>query len=56
MAKARNRHTGDTIVIKKYANRRLYNTATSSYITLEQLADIVKEGADFVVQDAKSGE
>ena len=56
MAKARNRHTGDTIVIKKYANRRLYNTATSSYITLDQLADIVKEGADFVVQDAKSGE
>ena len=56
MAKARNRHTGDTIVIKKYANRRLYNTATSSYITLDQLAGIVKEGAEFVVQDAKSGE
>ena len=56
MAKARNRHAGDTVVIKKYANRRLYNTATSSYITLEQLARIVKDGTDFVVQDAKSGE
>lgn len=56
MAKARDRHAEDTIVIKKYANRRLYNTATSSYITLDQLARIVKDGADFVVQDAKSGE
>ena len=56
MAKARNRHAEDTVVIKKYANRRLYNTATSSYITLDQLARIVKDGTDFVVQDAKSGE
>ncbi len=56
MAKASNRHAEDTVVIKKYANRRLYNTATSSYITLEQLARIVKDGTDFVVQDAKSGE
>ncbi len=56
MAKARERHAKDTIIIKKYANRRLYNTATSSYITLDQLAGIVKDGADFVVQDAKSGE
>jgi polyhydroxyalkanoate synthesis repressor PhaR len=44
------------IVIKKYANRRLYNTATSSYVTLEHLCVMVKQGNDFVVQDAKSGE
>ncbi len=43
-------------VIKKYANRRLYNTATSTYVTLEDLAKMVKEGVDFVVFDAKSGE
>jgi polyhydroxyalkanoate synthesis repressor PhaR len=43
-------------VIKKYANRRLYNTATSAYITLEHLADMVKQNIDFVVQDAKTGE
>ncbi len=46
----------DVIVIKKYANRRLYNTATSSYVTLDTLCTMVKEGQDFVVQDAKSGE
>ncbi|MDP6831571.1 MAG: polyhydroxyalkanoate synthesis repressor PhaR [Alphaproteobacteria bacterium] len=46
----------DTIVIKKYANRRLYNTATSSYVTLDTLCTMVKEGQDFVVQDAKSGD
>ncbi|MCW5699566.1 MAG: polyhydroxyalkanoate synthesis repressor PhaR, partial [Rhodospirillales bacterium] len=45
-----------TITIKKYANRRLYNTATSSYVTLDNLATMVKAGADFVVYDAKSGE
>ncbi|HEX6858777.1 MAG TPA: polyhydroxyalkanoate synthesis repressor PhaR [Caulobacteraceae bacterium] len=44
------------VVIKKYANRRLYNTASSSYVTLEHLADMVKEGVDFVVFDAKTGE
>jgi len=44
------------ITIKKYANRRLYNTATSSYVTLDHLADMVKKGIDFVVYDAKSGE
>jgi len=44
------------ITIKKYANRRLYNTDTSAYITLEDLAAIVKRGDDFVVYDAKSGE
>ena len=43
-------------VIKKYANRRLYNTGTSSYVTLDDLAVMVKKGEDFSVQDAKSGE
>lgn len=44
------------IIIKKYANRRLYNTAKSSYVTLEHLAQMVRDGQDFVVNDAKSGE
>jgi polyhydroxyalkanoate synthesis repressor PhaR len=48
--------TGDRVVIKKYANRRLYNTASSSYVTLEHLSDMVKGGIDFVVYDAKTGE
>ncbi len=47
---------GPAIVIKKYANRRLYNTATSRYITLEQLSKMVKEGQNFAVYDAKTGE
>jgi polyhydroxyalkanoate synthesis repressor PhaR len=42
--------------IKKYANRRLYNTGTSTYVTLEDLAEMVKNGEDFTVIDAKSGE
>jgi len=46
----------DPIVVKKYANRRLYNTATSSYVTLEDLAKMIKAGGDFVVYDAKTGE
>ncbi len=46
---------GKPIVIKKYANRRLYNTATSSYVTLDYLSEMVKDGQDFVVFDAKSG-
>ena len=46
----------NVITIKKYANRRLYNTSTSSYVTLDHLAEMVKEGADFVVTDAKTGE
>lgn len=46
----------DTIIIKKYANRRLYNTASSSYITLEDLAKMVRENVEFVVYDAKSGD
>ncbi|MFN4275090.1 MAG: polyhydroxyalkanoate synthesis repressor PhaR [Ferrovibrio sp.] len=44
------------VKIKKYANRRLYNTATSSYVTLENLCQMVKDGQDFVVEDAKTGE
>ena len=44
------------VVVKKYANRRLYNTETSSYVTLEDLAGMVRQGRDFVVYDAKSGE
>src|ERR1700742_5084765 len=44
------------ITIKKYANRRLYNTGTSTYVTLEDLAAMVKRGEDFVVYDAKTGE
>lgn len=44
------------ITIKKYANRRLYNTATSSYVTLDHLSQMVKEGQNFVVYDAKTGE
>ncbi|MEQ8440673.1 MAG: polyhydroxyalkanoate synthesis repressor PhaR [Alphaproteobacteria bacterium] len=47
---------GDPITIKKYANRRLYNTATSSYVTLDHLSQMVREGIDFAVYDAKSGE
>lgn len=43
-------------VIKKYANRRLYNTGTSSYVTLDDLAVMVKKGEEFSVQDAKTGE
>jgi polyhydroxyalkanoate synthesis repressor PhaR len=50
------RPPGERITIQKYANRRLYNKATSSYITLEDLAAMVKKDIDFVVYDAKSGE
>ena len=46
----------DVVTIKKYANRRLYNTATSSYVTLDYLSQMVKDGIDFTVMDAKSGE
>ena len=44
------------VVIKKYANRRLYNTQTSSYVTLDHLASMVKEGTEFEVRDARTGE
>jgi polyhydroxyalkanoate synthesis repressor PhaR len=60
MANQAARETGDgekpAIVIKKYANRRLYNTATSAYVTLDDLAKMTKAGEDFVVYDAKTGE
>ena len=46
----------EPVVIKKYANRRLYNTETSTYVTLEDLAKMVREERDFVVYDAKSGD
>jgi polyhydroxyalkanoate synthesis repressor PhaR len=46
----------EPVTIKKYANRRLYNTGTSAYVTLEDLATMVKAGEDFVVYDAKTGE
>ena len=46
----------EPITIKKYANRRLYNTGTSTYVTLEDLAAMVKAGEDFVVYDAKTNE
>jgi polyhydroxyalkanoate synthesis repressor PhaR len=48
--------TAEPVTIKKYANRRLYNTGTSTYVTLEDLASMVKSGEDFVVYDAKSGD
>ena len=44
------------VVVKKYANRRLYNTAASTYVTLEDLAKMIKDGGNFVAYDAKSGE
>src|ERR1700761_8903141 len=47
---------GERVVIQKYANRRLYNKATSTYITLENLAEMVRDGVDFVVYDAKTNE
>lgn len=53
MAKASN---GGPVIIKKYANRRLYNTETSSYITLEYLAQMTRDGREFKVVDAKSEE
>src|SRR4030081_392431 len=58
MSRSSRGQTGGTkpVVVKKYANRRLYNTATSSYVTLEDLAKMIKGGGDFVVYDAKTGE
>lgn len=47
---------GQTTIIKKYANRRLYNTGTSTYVTLEDLAEMVKKGEEFTVQDARTGD
>ena len=48
--------TAQPVTIKKYANRRLYNTATSSYVTLDHLCQMVKDNTDFVVYDAKTGD
>jgi len=56
MARAKDADGNDAVVIKKYANRRLYNTATSSYVTLDHLSQMVKDGVEFVVFDAKSGD
>jgi polyhydroxyalkanoate synthesis repressor PhaR len=56
MAMRESGNKSDTVIIKKYANRRLYNTESSSYITLEHLAAMTREGKDFKVIDAKSGE
>jgi polyhydroxyalkanoate synthesis repressor PhaR len=47
---------GDRIVIKKYANRRLYDTSASAYVTLEHLSELTRQGKEFIVQDAKTGE
>jgi polyhydroxyalkanoate synthesis repressor PhaR len=54
MAKSE-RGADDPVIIKKYANRRLYNTSSSSYITLDDLAKMTREGVDFQVLDAKTG-
>lgn len=51
-----NGSNGDRIVIKKYANRRLYDTSASAYVTLEHLSELTRQGKEFIVQDAKSGE
>ncbi|MBV7267068.1 polyhydroxyalkanoate synthesis repressor PhaR [Erythrobacter ani] len=56
MAKKSTADAGESITIKKYANRRLYNTSSSSYITLDDLAKMVRENVDFQVVDAKSGD
>ncbi|HEX7875832.1 MAG TPA: polyhydroxyalkanoate synthesis repressor PhaR [Sphingobium sp.] len=56
MAKTKTANASEPVVIKKYANRRLYNTETSSYITLDLLSQMTREGREFVVVDAKSGE
>jgi polyhydroxyalkanoate synthesis repressor PhaR len=56
MAKSKTVNESEPVVIKKYANRRLYNTETSSYITLDLLSQMTREGREFVVVDAKSGE
>ena len=55
MAK-KNAGDGGTVIVKKYANRRLYNTSTSSYITLDDLAGMVREDVEFQVLDAKTGD
>lgn len=56
MADKKKRGEGEPVTIKKYANRRLYNTATSSYVTLDHLCQMVKDGVEFQVYDAKTGD
>lgn len=56
MAKSKTAADGDVVTIKKYANRRLYDTERSCYITLDDLGAMVRDGRDFRVVDAKSGE
>lgn len=55
-SEVRKKNASDTVVIKKYANRRLYNTETSTYVTLDDLAEMVRSDRDFTVCDAKSGD
>jgi polyhydroxyalkanoate synthesis repressor PhaR len=55
-ASAAPRQASPVVVVKKYANRRLYNTETSSYVTLEDLATMIRAGREFTVHDAKTGE
>lgn len=52
----KSKQSDETVIIKKYANRRLYDTSTSSYVTLDHLADLVRREVDFEVRDAKTGE
>ena len=56
MTKSKTANQSEPVVIKKYANRRLYNTETSSYITLDLLSQMTREGREFTVVDAKTGE
>jgi polyhydroxyalkanoate synthesis repressor PhaR len=51
-----NGHDGEKIIIKKYANRRLYDTSASAYVTLDHLSELTRQGKEFTVQDAKTGE
>lgn len=56
LTQANGNGAGEKIVIKKYANRRLYDTSASAYVTLEHLSELTRQGKEFIVQDAKTGE
>ena len=56
MSETATKKTAEPVTIKKYANRRLYNTQSSSYVTLDHLSEMVKQGVDFEVRDARTGE
>ena len=56
LTQANGNGAGEKIIIKKYANRRLYDTSASAYVTLEHLSELTRQGKDFSVQDAKTGE